>query len=61
MTKPGLVVLVLAVILIGVIARISAGPASTNRGPQGGSPQDGIHVAKPESMKEFPADLIPMP
>jgi hypothetical protein len=61
MTKPKLVVLVVAVILIGVIAKISAGPASTRRDSQSGSSQNGIHVAKPESMKEFPAGLIPMP
>jgi|RhiMetStandDraft_4_1073278.scaffolds.fasta_scaffold520203_1 hypothetical protein len=55
------VALVVTVILISVIARISAGPASTGNASHVDSAQYGVRVAKPESMKQFPAELIPMP
>lgn len=52
-------VLAIAMILIGVIAKLSAGP--TAREAPVVSERNGVRVAKPEGMKQFPAELIPMP
>jgi hypothetical protein len=54
--------LIVTGILIGIIAGFRTGPAATAvreslNGVAAGSP----HVAKPESMKQFPPELIPMP
>ena len=54
-------VIVVAVILINVIVRISAGPASMTGASRLDVPQASVRVAKPEGMKQFPAELIPMP
>src|SRR5262249_36933907 len=55
------VTIVVAVILITVVVRISARPASTTDGARPDVPQAGISIAKPEGMKQFPPELIPMP
>jgi hypothetical protein len=55
------VILVVTVILIGAIVWIGTGPASTSTRSSIDPFQRGIGVAKPESMKQFPDDLIPMP
>ena len=52
---------VVAVILIGVIVRIGAGRASMSGASRLDVPQASIPVAKPEGMKQFPAELVPMP
>jgi len=56
----GLVIAVV-VILTSVIVGISTGPASMTDGSRLDVPQASIRVAKPEGMKQFPAELIPMP
>jgi len=55
------VTIVVTIILIAVIVRISARPASTTDGARLDVPQAGISIAKPEGMKQFPPELIPMP
>jgi hypothetical protein len=55
------VTIVVAVILITVVVRISARPASKTDGARLDVPQAGIWIAKPEGMKQFPPELIPMP
>jgi hypothetical protein len=56
----GLAIVVL-VILTSVIVRISARPASMTDGFRPDVPQASVRVGKPEGMKQFPAELIPMP
>ena len=55
------VILVITVILIGTIAWIGTGPASTGTRSRIDPVQSWNSVAKPKSMKEFPEDLFPMP
>lgn len=55
------VVLVVTVLLIGAIAWIGTGPASTGPRSRIDPLHRGISIAKPASMKQFPDDLIPMP
>ena len=55
------VVLVITIILIGVVAWVGTGPASTGPRSRVDLPQRGISIAKPESMKHFPDELIPLP
>ena len=54
-------VLLVTIILIGAIVWLGTGPASTGTRSRIDPFQRGISFAKPESMKEFPEDLFPMP
>jgi len=55
------VTLVVTVVLISIIAGISAGPASTRKRLQGEAPPYGLHVSRPGNMKQFPPELVPLP
>jgi hypothetical protein len=55
------VTLVVTVVLISIIAGISAGPASTRKRLQVEAPQYGLHVSRPGNMKQFPPELVPLP